>query len=168
MSADGFIAGPGGDMQWMRPYLGANAELDALVPQIGAILAGRRSHDGDDPHKGQPGEGEAFGGGWDGPEFVLTHRIPANPNPWVTFVDQLPTAITAAAEAAGDKYVNVIGADVARQCLEAGALDEVLLIVAPVFLGAGTRVFAGAGPVRLARRRVTEAASGTNLWFDVL
>jgi hypothetical protein len=27
--------------------------------------------------------------------------------------------------AAGDRYVNVLGADIARQCLEAGELDEV-------------------------------------------
>ena len=35
----------------------------------------------------------------------------------------------------------MLGADVARQCLEAGMLDEVLVIVAPVLLGDGTRLF---------------------------
>ena len=28
MSLDGYIAGPGGDMQWMTPYLGPNPEID--------------------------------------------------------------------------------------------------------------------------------------------
>ncbi|GAB3947418.1 dihydrofolate reductase family protein [Kribbella albertanoniae] len=167
MSADGFIAGPNGDMQWMRPYLGPNPEVDELIPRIGSILVGRRSHDGDDPHKGEPGEGEAFGGGWDGPLFVVTHRPPSTPEPGVTYVDQLPKAIAAAKAAAGDKYVNVIGADIARQCIAAGELDEVLLIVAPVFLGDGTRVFdePGGQTVRLRARSTT---AGTNLWFDVL
>ena len=165
-SADGFIAGPNGDMQWMRPYLGPNPEVDELIPKIGSILVGRRSHDGDDPHKGEAGEGEAFGGGWDGPLFVVTHRLPETAEPGVTYVDQLPKAIADAKAAAGDKYVNVIGADIARQCIEVGELDEVLLIVAPVFLGDGTRVFdvPGGSTVRLQPR----SATGANLWFDVL
>ncbi len=167
MSADGFIAGPNGDMQWMRPYLGPNPEVDELIPRIGSILAGRRSHDGDDPHKGETGEGEAFGGGWEGPLFVVTHRLPSTPEPGVTYVDQLPKAIAAAKAAAGDKYVNVIGADIARQCIAAGELDEVLLIVTPVFLGDGTRVFDEPGG-RTVRLRPRSTTAGTNLWFDVL
>ena len=45
----------------------------------------------------------------------------------------------------------VFGADVARQCLEAGILDEVLVLVLPVMLGDGVRVLdrPGAEPVRL-------------------
>jgi hypothetical protein len=67
MSLDGFIAGPGGDMQWLRPYLGPNPAVDELLPQIGALLVGRRTYDGDDPHKGTDKEG-AFEGAWDGPQ----------------------------------------------------------------------------------------------------
>ena len=93
MSLDGFIAGPGGDMSWMARYLGPNPVVDELIMQPGAILAGNRTFGGDDPHKGQPGEGEAFGGGWEGPQFVLTHRPPADPIPGVTFVGDIHTAI---------------------------------------------------------------------------
>src|SRR4051794_22558657 len=102
MSADGFIAGPNGDMQWMRPYLAPNPEVDELITKIGSILVGRRSHDGDDPHKGEPGEGEAFGGGWEGALFVVTHRLPETSEAGITYVDQLPKAIAAAKAAAGD------------------------------------------------------------------
>jgi hypothetical protein len=35
MSVDGFITGPDGDMQWMRPYLGPNPEVDELIPGSG-------------------------------------------------------------------------------------------------------------------------------------
>jgi dihydrofolate reductase len=164
MSADGFITGPNGDMQWMRPYLSAIPEVDELIPRIGSILVGRRSHDGDDPHKGDEGEGKAFGGGWEGPHFVVTHRLPPTPEPGVTYIDQLPKAIAAAKEAAGDKYVNIIGADIARQCLAAGEVDEMLLIVAPVFLGDGTRVFEEPGG-RTIRLR---PHPGSTLRFDVL
>ena len=72
MSLDGFIAGPGGDMSWMVDYLGPNPVVDELITQTGAILAGNRTFGGDDPYKGREGQGEAFGGGWDGPQFVLT------------------------------------------------------------------------------------------------
>ena len=146
-SIDGFIAGPGGDMSWLTPFLGP-PPVD-LIPRIGALLVGRRTFDGDDPHRGGPGEGQAFGGGWEGPQFVLTHR-PAGPAPGVTFVGDLASAVSAAKAAAGDKYVNVLGADVARQCLEAGVLDEILALPVPVLLGTGVRVFSRVGPpVRL-------------------
>jgi dihydrofolate reductase len=47
--------------------------------------------------------------------------------------------------------VVVLGANVARQCLEAGLLDEIIVHVAPVLVGDGVRLFARAGgaPVRL-------------------
>ena len=170
MSVDGFITGPDGDMQWMRPYLGPNLEVDELIPRIGSLLVGRRSHDGDDPHKGETGEGQAFGGGWSGPAYVVTHRPPADPEPGVTYVDDFANALAQAKEAAGDKYVNVIGANIAKQCIEAGELDEVLLLYAPVMLGAGTRLFdhPGGYAVRLERMSVTETALATSLWFKVL
>lgn len=120
MSLDGYIAGPGGDMQWMTPYLGPNPEIDELVGRIGSLLVGRRTFDGDDPNKGGPGEGEAFGGGWSGPQYVVTHRVPDSAPTDLYFVDDFAGALSQAKQAAGDKYVNVLGADIARQCLEAG------------------------------------------------
>ena len=58
MSLDGFITGPGGDMSWLAEHIGPNPVVDELITQVGAILAGRRTYGGDDPYKGQPGEGE--------------------------------------------------------------------------------------------------------------
>jgi hypothetical protein len=139
-------------------------------PRIGSLLIGRRSHDGDDPHKGEAGEGEAFGGGWSGPAYVVTHRPPAAPEDGVTYVDDFAKALAQAKEAAGDKYVNVIGANIAKQCIQAGELDEVLLFYAPVMLGAGTRLFdhPGGRTVRLERLSVTETPMATSLWFKVV
>ncbi|TXK34898.1 dihydrofolate reductase family protein [Nonomuraea sp. C10] len=170
MSLDGFIAGPGGDMSWLAEHLGPNPTVDDLLPQVGSLLVGNRSFGGDDPYKDTEHEGEAFGGGWSGPQFVLTHNPPADPVPGVTFVTDLDTAITASKAAAGGKYVNVIGADVARQCLAAGALDEVLVCVAPVMLGDGVRLFdhPGGTNVKLERLGVTQVPQATNLWFRVL
>jgi len=170
MSLDGFIAGPGGDMSWMVPYLGLNPLVDGLVSQIGALLVGNRTFHGDDPYKGTENEGEAFGGEWQGPQFVLTHHPPDEPMPGVTFVGSLASGLAAAKAAAGEKYVNVLGADIARQCLDAGELDEILMIVAPVLLGDGVRLFdyPGGAQIRLEPMSVSNTDRVTNLWFRVV
>jgi dihydrofolate reductase len=169
-SLDGFIAGAGGDMSWLIPHLGPNPEVDELIGQVGALLVGRNTFGGDDPYRGTEKEGKAFGGGWSGPQLVLTHHPPADPVPDVTFVTDLDSAVARARQAAGDGYVNVMGANIAKQCLEAGELDEILMIVAPVLLGDGVRMFdrpGGAG-VRLERLRVTDLPHASNLWFRVV
>ena len=169
MSLDGFIAGPGGDMSWLSAYMGPNPLVDELIPTVGALLVGNRTFRGDDPHRGTPAEGKPFGGGWDGPQIVLTHHTPAAPFPGVTFAGDLDTAVAAAKAAAGEKYVNVLGADTARQCLAAGVLDEVLVSIAPVLLGAGTRLFEhpGGTRVRLERIHLSDVPHATNLWYRV-
>jgi dihydrofolate reductase len=169
MSLDGFIAGPGGDASWMADYLGPNPFVDELITRTGAILVGNRTFGGDDPYKGQPGEGEAFGGGWDGPQFVLTQRPPAQRVAGVTFVGDIDTAIAESRAAAGDKYVNVLGASVAAQCLAADALDEVMVCVVPVLLGDGTRLFEhpGGKTVRLKQISVAHTSQMTNLWYGI-
>jgi len=169
MSLDGFIAGPGGDMSWLTEHLGPNPAVDELIGQIGALLVGNRTFRGDDPHKGTAKEGKPFGGGWSGPQFVLTHDPPDTPVEGVTFVGDLGSAIAAAKAAAGDRYVNVLGADTARQCLDAGALDEILVLIAPVLLGDGVRLFdrPGGANVKLERISLTQAPQATNLWFRV-
>lgn len=169
MSLDGFIAGPGGDMSWLRPYLGPNPVADELVPDLGALLIGNRTFRGDDPNRGTDQEG-AFSGTWTGPSFVLTHDAPVDPVPDVTFVADLASGLAAARAAAGDRYVNVLGADVARQCLAAGELDEVLTIIAPVLLGDGTRLFdhPDGATVQLERLSVSEVPHATNIWWRVV
>jgi dihydrofolate reductase len=171
MSLDGFIAGHGADMSWMTPYLGPNPTVDELIDNIGALLVGKRTFGGDDPYNGvETREGKPFGGGWSGPQFVLTHHAPDTPVPDVTFVGDLAGGVAAAKAAAGDKYVNVLGASTARQCLEAGLLDEILVCIAPVILGDGVRIFdhPGGTNVKLERLSLTHAPLATNLWLGVV
>jgi dihydrofolate reductase len=170
MSLDGFIAGPGGDMSWLSEYLGSNPTIDAVVDQVGALLVGNRTFRGDDPYEGTANEGKPYGGMWTGPQFVLTHHPPDTPVPGVTFVGDLDTGVAAAKAAAGDKDVSVLGAEVARQCLEAGMLDEILVSIAPVLLGDGVRLFdhPGGTEVKLERLSLTHAPQATNLWLRVV
>jgi dihydrofolate reductase len=169
MSVDGFIAGPGGDMSWLTEHLGPNPMVDELIGKIGALLVGNRTFRGDDPHKGTDKEGKPFGGGWSGPIFVLTHHAPDTPVPDITFVDDLDSGVAAAKAAAGDKYVNILGASTARQCLDAGMLDEILVFIAPVLLGDGVRLFdrPGGTNIKLERLSLADAPQATSLWLRV-
>lgn len=170
MSVDGFIAGPGGDMSWLAAHLGPDPLVDDLIGRIGALLIGRRTFGGDDPNRGTEKEG-AFGGAWHGPQVVLTHRIPAEPVPGVTFVDDLERAVAEAKAAAGDQeYVNVLGAETARGCLEAGLLDELLVFSAPVLLGDGVRLFDHPGGTNVPLERIDAGAlpHATHAWFRVV
>ena len=169
-SLDGYMAGPGGDMSWLTPYLGPNPVIDEVIQQTRALLVGNRTFRGDDPHRNTPQEGQPYGGGWVGPQFVLTHNPPAHPWPEVTFVTDLFSGVPAAKAAAADGTVGVLGAEVGRQCLEAGVLDEILVSFAPVLLGDGLRILkvAGGTNVKLERIAQVEAPCATTLRLRVL
>lgn len=66
---------------------------------------------------------------------------------------------------AGDRYVNVLGAEAARSCLEVGLLDEVLMFVAPVMLGDGVRMFGATDSVEVALERLPGT---TAHWYRVV
>lgn len=163
-SLDGFIAGPGGDMSWLTPHLGGpDPAADRLMTRTGALLVGARTFGGDDPNRGTEQEG-AFGGQWSGPVVVLTHRPAGEAPDGVTFTDDLSRAVDLARAAAGEGYVNTLGADVARQLIAARLLDEVLLFSAPVLLGDGVRVFDAPGGTRVLLDRVP---GETGHWYRV-
>lgn len=87
------------------------------------------------------------------------------------FIDlPIGDAVALAQDAAGDKNVVILGANVAQQCLLAGLLDEVLVHLAPVLLGDGVRLFdrPGGAPVRLHRTSVLESGQLTALRFAVI
>ncbi|MFF5053666.1 dihydrofolate reductase family protein [Micromonospora sp. NPDC000663] len=164
-SLDGYIAGPGGDMSWLTEHLTIdNPTADRVLANVGAILAGNRTFGGDDPNRGTDSEG-AFGGRYHGPVVVLTHQPPARPPADVTFAGDLHAAVEQAKQAAGDKYVNVLGADVAKQCLRAGLLDEILIFFAPVLLGDGVRIFDDPGGEQV---RLAPIPGETAHWYRVV
>jgi dihydrofolate reductase len=57
--------------------------------------------------------------------------------------------VATALAAAGGKNLEIIGADVARQCLQRGLVDEILVYVLPVLLGDGVRFFSSPGLARI-------------------
>jgi dihydrofolate reductase len=82
---------------------------------------------------------------WGIPLFVVTHRPEKQPpGDDFIFVGNLELGIEQAKAAAGDKNAHVMGgAQIIRQALSARLVDELTIIVAPVVLGAGKRLFEG-------------------------
>jgi dihydrofolate reductase len=161
MSLDGFIAGPDDDMDWVFDYATPD-EFPDIVAATGAMLSGRRSYDVGQRDAGKP-SGEAYGGAWNGPVFVLTHEPPAaTPPAGVTFLSgDIGAAVATARSAAGGKDLVIIGADVARQCLQHALVDEFLLMVLPVLLGDGTRLYSPGGLARVDLEPVSSRLSGS-------
>jgi dihydrofolate reductase len=188
MSLDGYIAGPKDDtgrlFAWM--FLGdtdvkvtiGDEEMDLKVSgedtgrfmeptrTIGAIVSGRRMFD--------------VAGAWGGkhpmdvPVFVVTHHPPdewvKKPGSPFTFVTEgVESAIRQAKAVAGDRNVGVGGADITRQVLKAGLLDEIGIDRVPVLLGQGVRLFEHLGiePVELEPAGVSEAPGVIHLSFRV-
>jgi len=117
---------------------GADKEyLDEAMARLGAVVVGRGMYEAAGTWGGQ--------NPFDVPLFVVTHRPQDAPSEGgFTFVDGLDEAIAQAREAAGSKDVSVGGgADVIRQALSAGHVDELAMSIAPVILGGGKRLFDG-------------------------
>ena len=170
MSLDGFIAGPNDDMGWAFGVdAGSGETVERVVASTGALLVGRRTQDVED--RLQPG---FYGGAFRGPFFVLRHDPPPDP-PVVKgvtgrFLDvDIEEAVTIAKKAAGDSDVVVLGANIARQCLEKGLLDEIIVHVAPVLVGDGVRLLerAGGEPVKLDPMSSVDEGGMTVLRYSV-
>jgi len=113
------------------------AWLDEAFAGLGAVVCGRWTYEA----AGHWGDENP----WGLPFFIVTHRVDEQPEgDAFVFVDGVEEAVGRAKDAAGDKHVHVMGgADVIRQALSAGLLDELTVIVAPVILGGGKRLFDG-------------------------
>jgi len=111
--------------------------LENAVSKLGAVVSGRWTYEAAD-HWGDKNP-------WGLPFFIVTHRPEEQPaGDAFTFVPGVEEAVELARGAADDKHVHVMGgADVIRQALEADLVDELTIIIAPVVLGGGKRLFEG-------------------------
>jgi dihydrofolate reductase len=123
--------------------------VEAVQANIGATVMGRNMFGGgpgrwaDEPWDGWWGDDPPFHHA----VFVLTNHaretlVKDGGNSFVFVTDGIESALARARAAAGEQDVAVAGgASVARQYLKAGLLDELVLHVVPVLLGAGERLF---------------------------
>jgi dihydrofolate reductase len=162
MSLDGFIAGPGHTMDWGRgrPLADFVAPDDfaEIAAATGAMLIGRRTWDvGSKMEADEPGSVDYP---FSGPFFLLTHRPLEPPEQDVTILSgDIGEAVATALDAAGGKNLEILGADVAGQCLGRGLVDEILVYVLPVLLGDGVP-FSSPGLTRVDLEPVSSTRSG--------
>ncbi|MFF2650291.1 dihydrofolate reductase family protein [Streptomyces sp. NPDC058045] len=162
MSLDGFIAGRGHAMDWIAEYLTPD-DVPEVMAATGAMLIGRGTYE---VARRMADEGTGYDGG---AQFVLTHRPPEEPDPAVTFLTcGLEEAVATARRAAGGRNLEILGADVAAQCLRHGLVDEILVYVLPVLLGDGVRFSPPSlGRVELEPFGNTQSGAVTTLRFRV-
>jgi dihydrofolate reductase len=151
MSVDGFIAGAnmrveaglGDDGERLHDWAFKDpAGMEMIgreIEHLGAVICGRRTYDMSIPNWG--------GGGPTGdarvPVFVVSHGLPDDvPEDGVyTFVDDLDKTLELARETAGERNISVMGADIGRQLIDAGSIDEISVHLVPVLFGSGTPLF---------------------------
>jgi dihydrofolate reductase len=172
MSLDGFIAAPGHVMDWgsgrpLADFVDPD-DFRQVAAATGAMLVGRRTSDvGERMRAEDPGSVDYP---FSGPVFVLTHRPPEPPGPGITYLSgDIGEAVATARNAAGAKNVEVLGADVAAQCLRRGLVDEILVYVLPVLLGDGINISAPGLPrIDLEPLGSTRSGDATMLRFRPL
>ena len=164
MSLDGFIAGPDDAMDWIFGFVAPDAPIvKEIAAATGAMLVGRRTNEVGNRmdaarERGSASSAEAYP--FSGPVFVLTHEPPDPPDPNVTYLSgDIGEAVATALSAAGGKNLEILGADVAGQCLRLGLVDEILVYVLPVLLGDGIR-FSSPGLGRIDLEPVSSTRSG--------
>jgi dihydrofolate reductase len=184
VSLDGFVTGPdpgvdnglgrGGDPlhAWaLQPDATDRAVLTESVDATGVVIMGRRLFDIIDAPGGWDDE---MGYGADlaaqPPVLVVTHNPPdtmrQSPARFTFVVDGIASAIAKGRAMAGDRDVVIMGgADVIRQAIEAGLVDELRLHLSPILFGEGTPLFEGAAPRRLRQIHVRVSGHATHLTY---
>ena len=191
VSLDGFVAGPDQSLdhplgvgglavhEWHldtdeKRHDADIAARDDLLKRRGAYVMGRNMFG---PVRG-PWDGDWRG--WWGdeppyhaPVFVLTHhaREPIEMAGGTTFyfvTDGFDSALRQASEVVGDGVVDIAGgASTVRQALAAGALDELVVDIAPVVLGRGESMFTDLTGVELTQIEVAESPHATHIRYRV-
>lgn len=182
VSLDGFVSGPdvtvdramgrGGDQLHAWLFARPQDPVDAAVAsamysndRVGAVLMGRRTLDVGIGH-------------WDDdtfkmPCFVVSHRAHApivkGSTTFTVVSDGLQHAVEQARAAAGSKDVNVMGADITRQLLLGGLIDELEINLVPIILGSGATLFGDLPPdaLPLDQLSVQPSATVTHLRYRV-
>jgi dihydrofolate reductase len=170
-SVDGFIADRDGSLDWLSqagPSAVREERFRGFFAGVGAMAMGattyqwavEHEHLLDDPGKWRQWYGSV-------PCWVLTHRrLPAVPGADLVFAcGDVRGVHEEMTNAAGGRNLWLVGGgDLVGQFADLGLLDEILLEVAPVMLGAGTPLL----PRRLLASELTLATVGHDAQFVLL
>ena len=186
MSLDGYVTGPGADVEhglgdapelhtWVMQKDAVDTEiLEGATAASGAVVMGRRLFDTvDAPH----GWSKDMGYGADQvgtpPFFVVTHNPPENVRLErdlglsFTFVSDLASAIDQARSVVTHGNVVIMGGgDIIGQALESGLVDEFRVHLAPMVLGGGTPMFRPGTRQWYRQREVRPSSNAVHIVYE--
>jgi dihydrofolate reductase len=140
---DGFIAGPDNSLDWLftREHdRDGPMNYGEFIAGIGALAMGATTYEWILDHEFSGKDPSDREWPYEIPCWVFTHRqLPVVPGAEIEFTSaDVATVHEAMARAAGARNVWIVGGgDLAGQFADAGLLDEVIVSIAPVTLGAG-------------------------------
>jgi dihydrofolate reductase len=140
---DGFIADPANSLDWLftrRRDDDAMLSYGKFIAEVGAIAMGSTTYEWILYHEFADKDPSEWTWPYDVPCWVFTHRqLQVVPGAQIDFCsgNVAPVHEEMVAAAGGRNVWVVGGGDLAGQFADAGLLDEVLVTIAPVTLGAG-------------------------------
>jgi dihydrofolate reductase len=146
-SLDGFIAGPGGEIDWTAPDPELHQFHNEQVREVGVQLLGRRLYETMlywETADQDPGLGEIeleFARIWQAlPKIVFSRSLDAVQGNATLLTGSVVAHVARLKEQPG-RDIAVGGAGLAGQLAQAGLIDEFRLFVRPILLGSGTPLF---------------------------
>jgi dihydrofolate reductase len=175
MSLDGFISAPNPTpeeplgangqilQEWMADPKAFDMAYGSAEDMAGAVIMGKRTFAQN--LRWWSGKGPIG----DTACFVLTKQPVDNAPDMFHFVtDGIESALNQAREAAGDKTIGLMGADIEQQYLKAGLVDIIRIHLVPVLLGDGISLFDRLGiVVPLEKLDIVDASGVTHLSYRV-
>jgi dihydrofolate reductase len=140
---DGFIADPDNSLDWLftrKREPDGPLNYGEFIARVGAMAMGATTYEWILDHEFADQDPAAWTWPYEIPCWVFTHRrLPVVPHTPVEFTSaDIATVHAQMVRAAGDRNVWIVGGgDLAGQFADAGLLDEVIVSIAPVTLGAG-------------------------------
>ena len=140
---DGFIADPDNSLEWLFTQKSEDngpLSYDDFIADVGAMVMGRTTYEWVLDHEFKDKPKSEWKWPYDIPCWVFSHHdLPVIPDADIVFASgEVGVVHGAMVEAAGDRNVWVVGGgDLAGQFADVGLLDEVIVSIAPVTLGAG-------------------------------
>ena len=140
---DGFIADPDNSLDWLltrKREDNGPLSYSEFIADIGAMAMGSTTYEWILDHEFRGKDPAEWKWPYDIPCWVFTHRqLPLAPDSRIEFTSaDIATVHKEMVGAAGERNVWIVGGgDLAGQFADVGLLDEVIVSIAPVTLGAG-------------------------------
>jgi dihydrofolate reductase len=138
-SVDGFIARPGGELDWLPPGGGEEHGYEAFMESIDALVIGRKTYETVLGFNAWPYGNKRV--------FVLSTR-PLAAAPAGAVVEHLsgsPDDIVSQLEAVGIRHAYVDGGITIQRFLRAGLIQRIIITRVPVLIGEGIPLFGVTG-----------------------